>query len=76
MISYWISYKISGTIYPVNKYASEDEPFQETLWTMLYINEIGHFEEDLKVLEQHLYSKHSSDNVDVEDVVILSVSRL
>lgn len=75
MINYWVSYKICGEI-TSRGYSGDTKRFESIHWTTLQVDLIEEFESNLKELERELHWKHSSDNKEVEDVVILSVSRL
>lgn len=75
MHSYWISYKISGEI-TSRGYTGDTKCFESIHWVTLQVRCIDEFEDSLLELQRNLYSEHSSDNKDVENVVILSVSRL
>lgn len=74
MSSYWISYKVSGEI--TSRGYTGNREFENVNWVTLHVDSIDEFESDLMELQRQLYLEHSSDNKDVEEVVILSVSRL
>lgn len=73
MREYWISYEVKTIWVGGNELVPDDI---EHFWDVISLKEDEVFEEVLKIFQEDLYRKHSSDSWQAGSITILNVSKL